>query len=173
MAYFRKCRTCARNPDCEIKDRLRDAIKGLGITSLLHKCDSFEPKYKAGDQVLVRTCTGYEGDPTDDYGNMIYGSFPGWFVSWTDKGKCLAYVTPGTPSIEDGREKFEPRNDGWCSVPMSRIESRPQDDPSPVCPKCGMVPNGDCANADNDAYWERRQEIARDCPMAKQSEGDA
>ena len=163
MAYFRKCRTCARNPDCEIKDRLRDAIKGLGITSLLHRCDSFEPRYAVGQQVTISTWV--EG--ADEYGEpaAAAATFPGWFVSLAADGKGLVYVRPETPSLEDGRDKFDPRHDGFCKIPLSRIQSRPQDDPSPVCAKCSMVPNGECRNVDPDAYWEHREAARKDCPM--------
>ena len=166
MAYFRKCRTCRHNDGCEIKDRLRDAIKGLGITSLLHRCAEYAPAHDFGAPVTVQTWV--EG--ADEFGEPIprAATFCGWFVDLSSDRKALVYVKPNSPSIEDGRVTFEPKSyEGFCKVPLSRVQSRPHDDSCPVCAKCRMVPGpgGRCRSVMDDSYYEVRQAIEADCPM--------
>ena len=50
MTVYRRCVRCTKRDGCEIKARLSEAIRGLGITSVLHKCDEFEPPFAAGQQ---------------------------------------------------------------------------------------------------------------------------
>ena len=168
MAYYRRCRTCKHKGGCEIKDALSKAIRGLGITSLLHACDSYESEYRFGQCVDVSTWIL----EADGLGNPdpLRVVFPGWFVNWTKGGKALTYVRPGSEELNETRIKFDPEGDGWCKIPLARIAHNARCEPCPVCPECSMVPAGGCANVPPDSYWETRNRIEGECPMLAKGE---
>ena len=152
MAYFRKCRTCKHNTgDCQIKEGLRQSIKGLGITSLLHRCSEFEPIYKFGDTISVKTCDSM-GPQYDECGGPAFEAYAGWFIQESAKRKAIVYIRPGTEAqnvVSRKAEAFSPRDGrGFCSIPYSDIHKLQADIGSPpVCSKClsPFEPEGHCS----------------------------
>lgn len=127
MTIFRKCHPCALREGCEIKAKLADAIKGLGVSSLMHRCKSFQPEFTSGDNVMVRTFNG-EHDPYGSGDGMSdFVEFPAHFVQYSDDlSRAIVFIAPGTKS-ECEEYEFQPTNgkDGFCRVSYTPIRQNP------------------------------------------------
>ena len=142
MTYFRTCVGCKSRENCPTKEALKTSIKGLGLTSIKHRCKERVELFQKGDPVLVRTYSGHS-EPSDGYGNdAIYDDYPGHYIR-QNGAKALVVVKPGTPGVEFGEDfPFQPKNGtGYLSVPLSRIRSNPDGESlcMTVCHRCGEI----------------------------------
>lgn len=48
------CRTCPFKGDCEIRDKKREAVKGLGLTSIKFRCEKLRKAFVPGMKVKAR-----------------------------------------------------------------------------------------------------------------------
>ena len=149
MTVYRRCVRCTKRNGCPIKARLSEAIRGLGITSVLHKCDEFEPPFAAGQPIIARmVCMS----PDDIYDNKPSNAdYPAWFVLETKEDrKALIFIQPGQlPLIGDKDYAFEAKNDGFCKVAWWRLSADERSgvsrEPCPICGTCGrLLGQGDC-----------------------------
>jgi len=132
MTVFRKCRVCTKKDGCEHKKVICKTIKGLGITSILHKCDHYDPPYSTGDPVLATTLVSY--DVGGGYEEPERATFPAHFM--TQRGtKAHVYIKPGV-SDTSGLYEFDPKNNGFCNLPFERVKAHPDGDPIEVCDHC-------------------------------------
>ena len=131
MTVYRKCRLCLKRDGCSIKSDLGKAIAGLGITSLIHRCDSYEPLFKPGDPVLVTTLADCNGADS--------AIFPGHFLGQTADRKAHVYVEPDIEDIGGNHLEFTPRSNGYCTLSYSRVAANPDGTAIQVCEKCNDV----------------------------------
>lgn len=127
---YRTCVGCIRQHEkCAAREVVRAQLKGLGVTSIKWKCQQRAPRFKIGDPVWMTTTVGY-----DQMGANV-ATFPGHIVR--DCGsRMLVYVEPGAKSDCEDYE-FEPRNRGFCKIPLARIEER--EGPSvTICDTCEL-----------------------------------
>lgn len=127
MTVYRKCRPCKHRGNCDEQKKISAAIRGLGVSSLMHSCKKFEPMLARGEHVIVRTYA--HGNDSDDYGNH-YGAplaeFPAVFVSFHKSlGKAIVYIGKGTKSV-CGTYEFEPVGDnrGFCRVSFGPLSAK-------------------------------------------------
>ncbi len=69
MTHFTTCIGCKSRENCPVKDSLKTAIKGLGVTSIKHRCKERVGLFQKGDPVIVRTYSGYSEPSDSGYGN--------------------------------------------------------------------------------------------------------
>lgn len=152
MTVYRRCTRCAKRDGCPIKERLAKAIRGLGITSVLHKCDEFEPPFEAGQPIIARMVVLSPGDIYDEVtGNADY---PAWFVAETAERKPLIFIQPGQVPLTGDRDyAFDARAGGFCKVAWWRLSADERGgsrEPCPICGTCGQIMGeGDCVLPEN------------------------
>lgn len=115
MAYLHTCVGCLfQGAACTARDVLKIRIKGLGITSIRHRCPVRAPRYSAGHAVMIHTY-----DSKDDPDSVVMQWWPGWFIS--QKGtKAICFIRPKT---EVGGYEFSPQHsNGFVKVPLSRVK---------------------------------------------------
>ena len=134
MTVYRKCRLCLKRDGCPIKANIGKVIAGLGITSLLHRCDSYEPPFKPGDPVLVTTLADCNAADWDENGPPT-AIFPGHFLRQSGP-KAHVYIEPDIEDVEGNHFEFAPRRNGYCSLSYSRVAANPNGTPIQVCAKC-------------------------------------
>lgn len=138
MTHFRTCRTCAKPPEtCERRAELKAKLRGLGVTSLKHRCDGFEPAFVAGDAVRVNTLAWFAKGEESPPPRL---DFPGHFVSFVG-GKALVFVPAKAEDMNGEGVEFEPSGNGYLKVPLSRLS--PRDAPAAdikQCRWCGAMP---------------------------------
>lgn len=128
---------------CADRERLLAATKGLGITSIKHKCPAFAPRFKPGDPIVVLTVPWMssqypeEGEPPQHW-------YPGHFVKYCGaSGKTpLVFVKAGAlPSDSAMPDPFEPAGTGFIKAPATRV--KPSGWAPPVCVdecrNCGVI----------------------------------
>lgn len=132
MTVYRKCRTCTKNGgDCPTKEALRQALKGLHVTSVLHNCPDYEPPFKPGDPILMKM-SHWEGE--GELADEFECEYPGHFIRHVGP-KAFVYVKPGTPDLVGGTP-FEARANGFCKVAFYRLSPNPDGSPIEICPTC-------------------------------------
>lgn len=119
MTVYRKCRPCKHRDGCEIKAQLSKAIKGFGVGTISHRCKSYEPELRPGDNVWV-AAMAYPHSMEDAYygGTPPVAHFPAHFVAYSKTlGRAVVFIEPGAKS-RCGKYEFEPANgkDGFCKV---------------------------------------------------------
>lgn len=149
MTVYRRCMRCTKRNGCEIKARLAEAIRGLGITSVLHKCEEFEPPFAAGQTIIARMVVMSPGDIYDE--ETSNADYPAWFVRETKEDrKALIYIRPGQlPLTGDNDYAFQAKADGFCKVAWWRLSADERvgvsHEPCPLCGLCDQVMGkGDC-----------------------------
>ena len=123
-------------------------MKGLRVTTIRHKCESYVSMFPPGAPVLIETYSYEDSDPDD--GSLSFRQFPGFVVSWKRGERAYCYIKPGTPSVR-GNVAFEPKppNSGWVKLSIRRltlIPGAPLTDMIP-CKECSALPatiNGVC-----------------------------
>lgn len=145
MTVFTTCRGCKHAFGCETPASIRTAIKGLGITTLKHRCTIREPEFLPGDPVTVRTGTEGEGE----YGPVWYqAGFDGVFIrEMKGNTQVVCFIKPGTEG--DTGDEFEPKEGkrGFVKLPRSRVKKRDGDCVKlKECERCGGLPQltGEC-----------------------------
>lgn len=157
MTVYRKCQPCKHRDGCEIKARLAEAIKGFGVGTISHKCKSYSPDFKAGDNVWVRIQDVPHGN--DWEGNLTADAeFPAHFVQYSNKlGRAIVFVEPGVTS-RCGEYSFEPANgkNGFCKVSYAPYRqpsvfsfqkgiTERRDGTTPIRSCCGRPVSADCS----------------------------
>jgi hypothetical protein len=124
VTVYRKCRPCKHRGDCEIQKKIGEAIRGLGVSSLMHKCKNFKPFLERGAHVTVRVaaCRGEW-----EYGGTApLAEFDAIFIGLANSmGRAIVYIEPGAKSA-CGKYEFEPlKNDrGFCKVSFGPLSAR-------------------------------------------------
>jgi len=161
VTYFHTCVGCAEQKTmCPVREAVKTAVRGHGITSIRHRCPSRRPMYVPGQRVEVLTFSVLDFD--GDYGAPPQVWFPGVVVSQTS-GRILVHIKPGTMDTS-GEHEFETNGRGYCKSRLSRV--RPTSNTELVdlthCKHCGAIPAlGDpCGNAASD--WPPVRDW---CPM--------
>lgn len=139
MTHFSACTGCAVDTtQCASLRTIKGAIRGLGITTVRHRCGVRVPRYEPGCAVWIKTFDSRESG--DEDGPRV-SWFPGVFIS--QKGsRAIAFIKPGAlDELSDEDYPFQPENRGFVKVPLSRVKDR---DGVPVsvvpCLTCGDVP---------------------------------
>ena len=146
MTTYRTCRYCKKRVGCPIKREIGKTITGLGITSLLHKCSSYEPPFKSGDPILVKTICDLENPLDWGEDGPPECHFPGHFLTQSGT-KAHVYIMPGTLPIERTEAQyanspdnndydFRPKSNGYCTLSFSRVSLNPNGSPIKVCERC-------------------------------------
>jgi len=158
MTFFRKCKTCLHISECDRKEHILKAIKGLGITTLSHRCSAYAPMFSPGDNLWVKTVdhahpkdVGYYDDKSDVEATDCI--FPAHFCGFTKAGRAIVYIKPGATDRDDEDYVFEPieGRQGFCSVALSigrsrlGIESR-RDGKTEICKTCSLPLGTECPN---------------------------
>lgn len=151
MTYYHTCRGCSLfGKPCARRDSIATSIKGLGLTSVKHRCAERVPMFRSGQSVLVLTVAFYADDDLD---KAPLAWFPGWIIDQTGT-TVIAFIAPGTPAFRgaDPENTFEPcgSRPGYVKVPLSRIQAHSGGDADITeCPSCYARPflenGGKCA----------------------------
>lgn len=124
MTVYRKCRPCKHRGNCEAQKKIGEAIRGLGVSSLMHRCKAFKPFLDRGEHVIARVaaCRGEW-----EYGETApLAEFEAVFIGFANSmGRAIIYIEPGKKSI-CGKYEFEPlKNDrGFCKVSFGPLSAR-------------------------------------------------
>lgn len=139
MSSYRTCFGCQlRGKPCPTRAVIADAIKGLGIQSLRHKCAGRRPLFAIGQPVWLETVYAVDGD--GDENGTFRDSFAGHVVK--DLGsKALVFVPPGTLGRDDPHEDyaFASKTGGFCKVSLKKLTAR-EGDVEAICDGC-MAPS--------------------------------
>ena len=141
MTYMHTCVGCATlSKDCDYRKVVQSAIKGLGISSLRHRCQHRADLYQPGEIVeallpewLSRDCPDIEDEPPMR-----------WFQATLiqqNGTKATIFVAPDTWSL-DSLGQFCTSGIGYAKAPLSRIrKARTLNfvDITP-CNFCGAIP---------------------------------
>ncbi len=156
MTVLYTCRSCAHKGACEIQAKVLAAVKGLGVSSLKHRCAKHEPPYRVGQAVWAFVIDAPWSEYEESGEEPIRAWFPGHFIGVSSRGNSRALV-----AIAAGAEPREQPRHGWgddvefypvhkkgiCKIIWTRIENREAPD-TPLCPKCGelkaLVLAGEC-----------------------------
>lgn len=134
MTVYRKCRLCLKRDGCSIKADIGSAIRGLGITSLLHRCDSYEAPFKPGDPVLVTTLVDCNGADWDENGPPT-AVFPGHFLAQFGQ-KAHVFIEPNIEDVDGNHFEFVPRSNGYCTLSYLRVKANPNGAALEICERC-------------------------------------
>lgn len=153
MTYFTTCKGCKHTEDCEFRTRIKAGIKGLGITTVKHKCFLRSPMFLPGDPVTVST--GVEGEGS--YGPVWYqADFDGVFIQeMKDRSRVVCFIKPGTEGSTG--DEFEPIDGkiGFVKLPYSRVKKREGERIElKECRGCGGFPEltGKCGHDGEELY---------------------
>ena len=151
MARLSACTGCAiTSKTCLTAIGLREAVKGLHVTSIKHSCRIRVPLFMPGDPVWVELVM-VDDNAADEYrqGTRYDTEYPGVFLDQT-KSRGLVFVQHGarargcedTPGEDlEFADKFEPRGKGFARVPLSRMSAREGERVSvDQCRQCGVIP---------------------------------
>lgn len=145
MAKFRTCVGCKlADADCPARRDLVEAIRPFGVTSIKWRCASRVPIYPIGAPCLALTFAGDsygEWTAPDEYQEPPRYWYPGVIVHQAVPTKFIVFIAKGTGPVEcdePNKYPFEPRNRGFCKIPMSRLRPR-EGDRVAVCSLCWEV----------------------------------
>lgn len=168
MTILKKCRSCRLDGDCEAQDKVRDAVQGLGIYSLLHRCATHEARYRPGQAVWAFVMDAPYSEYGDGPGEPCRAWFPGHFIAVArNNTRGLVMIAEGAEPREQPDEaydelSFSPGKNGVCKVAWKRIEPRDAPDVD-ACSRCGNLNtmpcdyghDGDCPRQGIGAAMER------------------
>lgn len=123
---YRTCTGCTHGHGfCAEREKVREQVAGLGVSSIKWKCAWRRPAFRPGDLVWATTVSewqtsGDDGEPViNDYAATAIQNFG---------SKLLVFIKPGSfeLDLEDGDYAFTPRNGGagFCKVTLTRIRRR-------------------------------------------------
>lgn len=129
---LRTCHGCAKEKvPCIDREAFKDALRGLGVTSVKWKCKSRVSAYEPGDPVWARTQAFYAGHGEDG----CVDDFPATVIRVMGT-KAVVFIAPGSLGA-GGEYQFEANNNGFCKIPLSRLKKRDGMRES-VCRYCQM-----------------------------------
>ena len=132
---YRTCVGCIQQGQpCETRDKLRDKLKGLGVTSIKWKCSARVARLKRGDAVWAYTIDG--SNEYADNGSPFYDYFPAVVIKQTGS-KMLVYIKPGVAGRDLDNTTFKTDKNGFCKTPLSRLTQR-DGDAEEVCRFCDL-----------------------------------
>lgn len=127
MVAYRTCTGCVlQGKPCDMRDAMRERVRGLGITSIKWKCIGRVPRFKVGDLAWAKTTTGDGDDSLTDL-------FPATVIRVLG-AKALVFID-GDALSRGNEAPFEARGNGFCKMPLSRLEPR-DGEPETICPAC-------------------------------------
>ena len=107
---FLTCHTCATpSATCPVRDVLRESLKGLGITTVRHRCGEYRPAFEPGEAVKVTTLAWLHRNDDDPPPKL---TFPGHFIRM-DRTKALVFVPAGAEDLNGEGVTFEPNSNGY------------------------------------------------------------
>lgn len=165
MTVYRKCRPCKHRDNCEIKARLSEAIKGFGVGTISHRCRSYEPDLRPGDNVWI-AAMAFPHSAADYGSSPPVAVFPGHFVKYSKTlGRAIVYIAPEATS-RCGNHQFEPANgkSGFCKVSYApyRAKRRWSNDKGIIDRRegrttikncCGLPEGQKCDECSDAGYW--------------------
>lgn len=135
MTVFRTCYGCLHqgNP-CEARDRFRNSIRGMHITSVKWKCLDRKNRFIPGDPVWLYTMYNRNGDGDED--GPFRDFFPGHVIRNSGL-KAMVYIRPGVLGRDEPHEEygFVSTSNGFCKVTITRLTIR-DGERSPLCKWC-------------------------------------
>lgn len=140
MTHFHACTGCAlKGKPCASREALAAAVKGLGVSSIRHRCKVRVPTYEPGAAVLILTHASSEPSEDDE---PRRGWFPGIFIRQSGT-QVIAFIAPGAVAAGlSAAYPFEPQRNGFVKAPFSRI--KPSDHAPPAdmthCSLCDSYP---------------------------------
>ena len=162
MTHFPTCLGCVRAPEaCESFARLKEAIAGLGVTTIKWRCADRAAAYVPGSPVMVMTYSWSERDPDEpDSLRFALRPYPGVFIKKAGtKGVC--FIKPGELSADDYEFPFVPKasvtGKGFIKARLALISPREGAAIDvALCETCGAIPalQGGCKQ--NIAFYRKR-----------------
>lgn len=133
MTAYRTCYGCAsEKKTCPTRDALKKSLAGLRVTSIKWKCMDRIPRIVRGDPIWAWTIAS--NDLTDSE-EPYHDNFPGTAIRETG-AKMLVWIEPGAAGEGHcGDVIFEPKGNGFCKIPLSRLKLR-DGDRQDVCRDC-------------------------------------
>lgn len=169
MTYYHSCKGCSFSPvECDEREKIRSAIKGLHITSLKFKCANRLPFFLPGDRVSLKWRIFEEGD-YDSYGEAAVDETTAYFYATVlsefsgtryivriDSGPC--YSIEGNWDRVDAESVFT-RASKLIVKAKTRDMSHTDQPRIAVCQICGALQgektrcHGQGKPGSWDAYW--------------------
>jgi hypothetical protein len=137
MTVYQTCRGCAdEKRDCPVRTRVRDQLRGIGVTSIKWRCKDRIDIYPVGAPVWATTVpdthnTEFDTEFDEDHQNCFKADFPGIVVGMKGS-KALVYIANETLSADKHAFIGGP----FCKIPLSRIKMREGVEPESVCKHC-------------------------------------
>ncbi len=117
MAVYRTCFGCVlQQEQCTARSALRDAMKGLRVTSVKWRCDSRRSRFQVGDAVWAKTIE------TIGQEDACFADFPGVVVGIAGSA-ALVLIVDGVRS-KCGGHRFTAGDGGYCKLPLIRLAPR-------------------------------------------------
>lgn len=147
MPVLKTCRPCINKGSCERQRAILDALRGLAVSTVTHRCPDMTLPYRSGQAVWaeVNDAPHSEFEPYGDAG-PTKDWFPGVFMgpSTASNTRGLVVIRSGAKGEQDSDLEFMPVRgrdfgDGAfavCKVIWSRIKPRDGAD-EPICKHCG------------------------------------
>lgn len=95
MAYYKPCKNCAIDKAaCEVRQTIRNAIKGLSVYSVNFRCDNRKPMFRTGQRVEFRwrvfeMCDyGADDETVCHFRGTVIHEQGSKFIVRVDQGKC-------------------------------------------------------------------------------------
>lgn len=137
------CRTCYMADDCEIREKMRHAVRGLGLASIKFKCSKLTDSLPPGTQVEARlryVAYGFVAHGFDDGAEVLTKeqTVPAIVMGWS-RGKVRIYVPYASDSawwLQQMRSDSKRAIHVLCVTPG---QLKPTDKPLvSVCLDCGL-----------------------------------
>lgn len=135
MTVFRTCTGCLFQPGyCGTRETFKASIKGLQITSVKWRCKGRIARFAPGDPVWALTAAD-RNEVDEETGQPYMDHFPAVIVEQRGS-KALLHIADGALG-RSGDSKFVPSNNGFCMIPLSRVEPR-EGTRERICFYCSM-----------------------------------
>lgn len=109
MTHYATCNGCIlQNQGCPKRERVRETIKGLGVTSLKFSCPARSPLFMTGQRVSF-PWRHYDDESRDIYGEVSFESltFHGTIIQEVRGGNRYVVLVDGGPCIASDGEIYE------------------------------------------------------------------
>lgn len=135
MTVYRTCAGClfAKGP-CGEREKLRQKLTGLGLTSVKFKCGWRRPEFRPGEAISISMITYDDGYDAGSWCEYVDGYFVG---DTSASSKVLVFAIPQSVSEVFGGE-IELRNNGYMRLSRSYVKRR-EGVPASFCKDCGNL----------------------------------
>ncbi|WP_378952247.1 hypothetical protein [Mesorhizobium sp. ANAO-SY3R2] len=125
---YRTCVGCVHGTGyCHERERVREQVAGLGVTSLKWRCGWKRPQFRPGDPVWATTLFDIAAASDYDDEGPVQQEYPATVIQ-NFGSKLLVFIKPGVfeYGLEDGDYPFSPKNSGtgFCKITLQRIRKR-------------------------------------------------